>query len=105
MQIDGNPLDVCSIAIYVALQTTLVPKTLPKTSAGVAATKEYTSFDVVGNIEDAIPIDFQRIPIVISVVQVWMKQCVDSKVVLMYWLVCVIGGEIVYFGCNASRRG
>lgn len=72
MQIDGNPLDVCSIAIYVALQTTLIPKTLPKTTAGVTATKEYTSFDVVGNIEDAISIDFQRIPIVLSVVKVWM---------------------------------
>jgi len=60
---------MCSIALYVALQTTLLPKTLPKTASGLGTQKELTSFDVLSTVEDAVNIDFSSVPIVLNVVR------------------------------------
>jgi len=77
LQLDGDPLDVCSIAIFVALYGCKVPRV--ELIAGESGSME--DFDVFGDLSDCLPIACTDIPICITVLKVGGKFIVDSNMV------------------------
>lgn len=66
MEMDGNPLDVCSIATYVAFQCCQVPKI--NLFAGESGNAE--DFEISGDLSDATFMNIARIPILVTVLKV-----------------------------------
>ena len=73
-QLDGDPLDICSIASYVALKSTIVPKT--ELILGGSGSAE--DFQICGDIASALPLKIQNIPICITVVKIESSIMLDA---------------------------
>lgn len=71
MQADGDPLDACSLAAYVALQCTKVPKL--ELSVGESGSAE--DFEVSGDLADALRLHVDKVPITITVYKVIAFYC------------------------------
>jgi exosome complex RNA-binding protein Rrp42 (RNase PH superfamily) len=63
---DGDPLDICSIAAYVALNCTKVPKV--ELCAGTSGSME--SFEVCGDLGDGYAINTDGVPVCVTMVKV-----------------------------------
>lgn len=63
---DGDVLDVCSIAMHSALKCTLLPKV--DLLIGESGTPE--EFEVSGDICDAVSLPFKSLPVCISIYKV-----------------------------------
>jgi exosome complex RNA-binding protein Rrp42 (RNase PH superfamily) len=66
LQMDGDPLDACSAAAFLALGCTRVPST--ELVAGETGLLE--DFDVIGDLALSKPISTQTVPISITVAKV-----------------------------------
>lgn len=73
MQLDGSPLEACSIATLVALQCTRIPHC----ELTVGESGAYEDFDIVGDLSEGAPLDCCAVPICISVVKVRLEKLVD----------------------------
>jgi 3' exoribonuclease family, domain 1 len=62
LEADGDPLDACSIATYVALNCTKIPKV--ELFAGESGQPE--DFEVCGDIGEAVPIEAANVPICVT---------------------------------------
>ncbi len=63
---DGDPLDVCSIAAFVALNCTKIPKV--ELCAGASGAME--TFEVCGDLGDGTSIKTDNVPLCITMVKV-----------------------------------
>jgi exosome complex RNA-binding protein Rrp42 (RNase PH superfamily) len=63
---DGNPCDACSIASFIAMNCTKIPKTI--LAMGESGFME--DFDVIGDLFEAGRINCNKLPIIISIVKV-----------------------------------
>lgn len=66
LQQDGNPIDVCSIATYVALACT----TIPATEAIPGESGQMEDFDVSGDVSDGVPVAVAAVPLVVTIAKV-----------------------------------
>jgi exosome complex RNA-binding protein Rrp42 (RNase PH superfamily) len=72
---DGNPLDICSIVSYLALQKLRIPKTELTIGKGQLS-QVLQDFEVISDISQSILYDFSYSPLIITV----------SKVIFLYFL-------------------
>lgn len=63
---DGSALDACSMAVFMALNCTRLPKTEPI----VGDSGELEDFDVVGSLSEGTTLDTSRVPICVTVAKV-----------------------------------
>jgi len=66
MQMDGDPLDACSIAAFVALSCTKIPRV--ELCAGSSGQME--SFEVCGDLGDGAAINADSVPVCITLAKV-----------------------------------
>ena len=62
---DGDPLDICSIAAYVALSCTKIPEVQLRGKTGFE-----DNFEIVGDMERSKSLNCTRIPICITLAKV-----------------------------------
>jgi exosome complex RNA-binding protein Rrp42 (RNase PH superfamily) len=73
-QLDGDPLDVCSIASYAALKSTVVPNVeLILGGSGLAE-----DFQLSTDISTAVPLKIHRVPICVTVVKISSSIMLDA---------------------------
>lgn len=75
MQYDGDPIDACSLAVFVALKSTRLPKV--ETFIGESGRDE--DFEISGDLSDALPLSYERLPVVITV----CKVCISKSISLL----------------------
>ena len=73
-QLDGDPLDICSIATFIALKSTRIPKI--ETIIGESGRPD--DFQVCGDIDIALPLQTNDIPICITIVKVGEVLVMDA---------------------------
>jgi exosome complex RNA-binding protein Rrp42 (RNase PH superfamily) len=69
IQMDGNPLDVCSMASYVAMQKLKIPKTI-QTIGKNSLSQVLWDFDIVSDPSEAVTYNFRNIPIIVSIAKI-----------------------------------
>lgn len=78
---DGDPLDVCSIAAFVALNCAKVPEVQLRGKAGLE-----DNFEIVGDMEKSKNLNCAHIPICITLAKV----CSDSPVSVDAYRLCYV---------------
>jgi exosome complex RNA-binding protein Rrp42 (RNase PH superfamily) len=73
-QLDGDPLDVCSVAAYIALQSTRIPKI--DTIIGESGRPD--DFQVCGDLASSKALQINHIPIYITVVKIGNSFIMDA---------------------------
>eukprot|EP00605_Chrysophyceae_sp_TOSAG23-4_P000026 GSChrysophyteH1.ASY1.ANO1.26.1 assembled CDS len=73
-QLDGDPFDVCSIATYLALQSTRVPRV----DVVIGESGKPDDFQICGDIEEAHPLPINSIPLCITIAKVGEVLIVDA---------------------------
>ncbi len=76
-QLDGDPLDICSIASYVALKCTRVPK-VELILGGTGAAED---FQICSDTASAVPLKIRDMPICITVVKMGSQFVLDANAV------------------------
>lgn len=74
LQMDGDPLDICSIASYVALHCTKIPKIY--LSLGESGKPE--DFEISGDLSDSTQLDVSRVPILITLSKIGSSLVLDT---------------------------
>ena len=73
LQMDGDPLDMCSVAAFVALNCTKVPKV--ELCAGASGKME--AFEICGDLGDGVSIETDRVPICVTMVKVRVAELTE----------------------------
>lgn len=75
LQLDGEPIDACSIGLYTALKSTYIPKF--ETVIGESGVEE--EFDISGDIADSIPLPIKSLPICITTFKIGSNLVLDCN--------------------------
>jgi exosome complex RNA-binding protein Rrp42 (RNase PH superfamily) len=74
LQLDGNPVDMCSVAACVALGCTTIPATEP--IPGESGQLE--DFNVSGDVSDGSPVDVSAFPLAVTLAKVTLNNIFRS---------------------------
>ena len=74
-QLDGDPLDVCAIAAYIALLSSRIPKI--ETTIGESGRAD--DFQVCGDLSAALPLQVKDIPLCITIAKVGKVLVMDAN--------------------------
>ena len=66
LQADGDPLDACSLASFVALQSCKVPRV----ELFTGETGQLDDFDIFADLADSLLLDVTGVPIIVTAYQV-----------------------------------